>query len=132
MTIIAFLAGFAVLNVWLISRRDTPRAQRLRSTKLLADDRFVYLSLPGLALLFFGFGFMGMAVPMAEASTGMWLTVVAGVATIFGLVFSFWGIFGKTVPRFAQPRWTRDTPGRFNQPQPDQQKKNRPNKRRRK
>lgn len=56
-----------------------------------------------------GFGFMGMALPISNTTMGMVYTVTAGIATIFGLVFSFWGIFGKTIPRFAIPRWMRDS-----------------------
>lgn len=123
MAMIGFLGAFFFLNIWLMARRDSARGRKLRSTKLLADDRFVYLSLPGLALLLFGFGFMGMAVPVASTTTGMWFSVAAAICTVFGLLLSLWGVFGKTVPLFAQPRWTRAT-----QKPPSQSRKKGPGK----
>lgn len=110
MILIALVAGFVTLNLWMIARRDNPRGRKLRSYRVFADDRFVFLSLPGLTLLLFGFGFMGMARPIAGTSLGMTLAVVAGIATIFGFAFSLWGMFGKNIPRFAQPRWMRSKP----------------------
>lgn len=112
---ISLVAAFVTLNLWLVARRDNARGRALRSYRVFADNRFVFLSLPGLTLLLFGFGFMGMARPVGGTSMGMVLAVLAGICTVFGLVFSFWGIFGKTLPRFAQPRWMRtDLPSNQN------------------
>lgn len=107
MIVIALISGVLVAVVSLALRRDTARARGLRSSGGLVDDRFVFLSLPGFAMLLLGFGALGLAMPLGDSIVAVLLRALAAGVAIIGGAASLWGLFARSVPRFARPRWMR-------------------------
>ena len=78
----------------------------------VADDRFVYLSLPGFSLFLLGAGGLGLLLPAASAGGRVHLLILLGIVVaaaslLIGAVLSLWGLFAKSVPKWALPRSQR-------------------------
>lgn len=73
----------------------------------VVDDRFIYLSLPGFSLFLIGIGVLGLTVPGSGSGGAgpvlLILSVLAAAVTILGAIMSVWGLFGRTVPKWATP-----------------------------
>ncbi len=104
--IVLALAGGLVGLVASLVLRVPKRRQAAREG--VVDDRFAYLSLPGFSLFLIGIGLLGLTLPGSGAGgVGPLLLIVsvlAGIMAAFGALLSMWGLFGKTVPRWALPR----------------------------
>ncbi len=103
MIILALAGGLLGLFASLALRTS----QKPRTREGIADDRFIYLSLPGFSLFLLGIGVLGLALPGAGGgATGallVALSVLAAVTAVVGAVMSLWGLFSPTVPDWALP-----------------------------
>lgn len=110
MIILALASGLLGLFASLALRRTRP--DKLPQG-VIADERFLYLSLPGFSVFLLGIATLGLVLPGFGAG-GPWriplavLLILAVVAVAVGAIMSAWGLFGKTVPNWALPSWKRN------------------------
>ncbi len=117
MIIVALSAGLLGLILSLALRRDTGKKRFWQETQGVADQQFVFASLPGVSLLLLGMGALGLIVPGVGAALGDFvgplLAVLAAAVVLAGLILSFYGMFARQLPGWLIPEWAqRDQRGK--------------------
>lgn len=114
MIIVALTTGFLGLVISLALRRDTGKKRPWQEGQGLADEQFVFASLPGISLLLLGMGALGLIVPGVGGALGSvvgpLLAVLAAAVVLVGLVLSFYGMFARQLPAWLIPAWAQRKP----------------------
>lgn len=111
MIVIALVGGILGLIASWALRRDTQKAQELRRSEGIADERMILLSLPGFSLILLGIALFGLIAPGIGGFLGNFFGIVlallcAGIA-LFGLYLSVLGLTHLPIPPWLLPKSER-------------------------